>query len=158
MGRKNNIVLIVLGVLIVAVVVGVLVGRHKDTNSSSSSTTSSTSTTTKSTATVTNAVVITKTDSSLGNYLAEPSGAPLYTFDSDTSGVSNCTGACLTSWPAYQDMGATTGLPTNISTLKRPDNGQVQFTYKGLPLYTFVNDTPGNPTGNNVSGFQVAKP
>jgi predicted lipoprotein with Yx(FWY)xxD motif len=55
-------------------------------------------------------------------------------------------------------MGSTTGLPANISTIKRSDNGQIQYTYKGMPLYYFASDTKGQVTGNAVSGFYVAKP
>lgn len=107
---------------------------------------------------VNNAVVITKTDSKVGSYLAEPDGTALYTYTQDSNGVSNCTGSCLAAWPAYSDSGATTGLPANIGTIKRSDDGKIQFTYKGLPLYTFVSDGKGQVTGNGVSGFQVAKP
>ena len=153
MGKKNNIVLIILAVLIILVVGGVLIFRRQPTGS-----TTSPSGIPKSTAVVNNAVVITKTNSTLGNYLAEPSGLPLYTYEIDTSDVSNCTQECLASWPPYQDTGSTTSLPADIGVLTRPDTKQVQFTFKGLPLYTFANDTPGNPTGNNVSNFQVAKP
>lgn len=107
---------------------------------------------------INNAIVVTKTNSSVGAYLAEPSGQALYTYGADSNGVSNCTAACLSAWPAYVDTGATTGLPANFSTIKRTDNGQVQFTYKGKPLYTFVSDGNGQVTGNGVSNFSVAKP
>lgn len=107
---------------------------------------------------VNNAVLITKTNSSLGSYLAEPNGTPLYTYNSDSNGVSNCSGSCLSTWPVYQDAGSTAGLPQNVSTIKRADNGEVQYTYKGLPLYTFTSDSPGQVTGNNLNGFQVARP
>ncbi|HTB48698.1 MAG TPA: hypothetical protein VK712_01300 [Verrucomicrobiae bacterium] len=82
----------------------------------------------------------------------------LYTYGADTSGTSNCTGSCLSSWPAYQDTGSTAGLPTGISTIKRTDNGEIQYTYNGMPLYTFVGDSSGQVTGNGVSNFSVAKP
>ncbi len=101
---------------------------------------------------------MTKTSSSLGQYLADPNGKALYTYGADSSGVSNCTGACLANWPAYQDSGSTTNLPTGVGTIKRADNGQTQYTYQGLPLYYFVNDSQGQVTGNGISRFQVAKP
>jgi predicted lipoprotein with Yx(FWY)xxD motif len=123
-----------------------------------SSSTSSSSSSSSSGAAVNNAVLSTKTASGVGSYLADPNGNALYTFSSDSSGVSNCTGSCLANWPAYQDTGATTGLPTSVGTIKRTDNGQTQYTYKGLPLYTFVSDSKGQVTGNGVDGFQVAKP
>jgi predicted lipoprotein with Yx(FWY)xxD motif len=101
------------------------------------------------------AVIVTKTNSSVGSYLADPSDNTLYT---DGTATSNCADSCLSAWPAYQDKGATTGLPTNVSTVTRSDNGQIQYTYKGLPLYYFGSDSPGQVTGNGVSGFTVAKP
>src|ERR1700759_5278407 len=60
---------------------------------------------------VSNAVLVTKTNSSIGQYLTDPSGNALYTYGADTSGMSNCTGSCLTAWPAYQDKGSTSNLP-----------------------------------------------
>lgn len=109
-------------------------------------------------AAVNNAVLTTKTDPGLGQYLADPDGKALYTYDADTKGASNCTGSCLTAWPAYVDEGSTTGLPSGIGTIKRADNGQVQYTYNGLPLYYFASDSPGQVTGDGVENFSVAKP
>ncbi len=107
---------------------------------------------------INNAVVQTKTDPTVGNYLADLSGRTLYIFGGDSAGVSNCTSTCLATWPAYTDQGATTGLPSGFSTIKRSDNGQVQYTYNGMPLYYFASDENGQVTGNGVSNFQVAKP
>lgn len=111
----------------------------------------------KSSTTSLSSIVITKSyDSS--SYLAEPNGQPLYTYTKDTTNVSNCTSSCLTIWPAYIDNGSTTNLAKPLGTIKR-SNGQIQFTYNGLPLYTYVNDTNhSSPSGNNVAGFVLAKP
>ena len=109
-------------------------------------------------AAVNNAVLTTKTSSSVGQYLADPSGKALYTYGADSSGVSNCKGSCLASWPAYVATGSTTNLPQGVSTIKRSDNGQTQYTYNGMPLYYFVSDGQGQVTGNGVSNFSVAKP
>lgn len=129
---------------------------HKPNKPKVTNTTASTTSSQESA--VNNAVLATKTSSSLGQYLAEPNGQALYTYAGDTSGVSNCTGSCLASWPAYQDKGSTSGLPTGVSTIKRTDNGEIQYTYNGMPLYTFVSDSNGQVTGNGVSNFFVAKP
>ena len=159
---NKKVASLVVPVVIVVIAVGVYAHNHKsNTNATSNySSTSSTSTKTQSSssAKVNNAVVITKTDASLGEYLADSSGNSLYTYSSDSKGVSNCTGSCLSAWPPYQDKGATTGLPTNVGIIKRTDNGQAQYTYKGLPLYLFTSDSPGQVTGNGVSGFVVARP
>lgn len=144
--------------LIIVVVIVVAGGAYMLLHKSSKSTTTTKSASSTSAAAVNNAVLITKTDSSVGQYLADPSGKALYTYNADTSGVSNCTGSCLTAWPAYVDTGSTTGLPAGVSTIKRTDNGQVQYTYNGMPLYYFVSDSSGQVTGNGVQNFSVAKP
>jgi len=149
--NKNTSAIIGVIVVIVLVVGGYTI-FHKSSKSPASNSSNS------SVAAVNNAVLITKTSSSLGSYLAEPNGQALYTYGGDTTGVSKVTGSLLASWPAYQDSGATTGLPANVGTIKRTDNGEIQYTYKGLPLYTFVNDSPGQVTGNGVSNFNIATP
>lgn len=110
------------------------------------------------TSTATGAVLVTKTDANLGQYLADANGQALYTYGGDTSGVSNCTGSCLANWPAYIASSSTTSLPAGVSTIKRSDNGKMQYTYNGMPLYTFVGDSAGQVTGNGVSDFSIAKP
>lgn len=149
--KKSSTITLAVIVLIIVVGGGYLI-FHKSSPSTASSNSNS------QTAAVNNAVIITKSNSSLGQYLAEPSGQALYTYAADTSGVSNCTGSCLASWPPYQDKGSTSALPTGISTIKRTDNGDIQYTYNGMPLYTFIGDTNGQVTGNNVMSFTLAKP
>ena len=165
--QKKYIWILVAVIVIVGVIVGYEVLKKpatktasnytSSTNTSNSSNTSSSSSNNSATQ-VNNAVLITKNDATVGVFLADPSGNALYTYGSDTKGVSNCTGSCLSSWPAYQDKGSTTGLPANVSTIKRTDNGQIQYTYKGMPLYYFIGDKSNQVTGNGVSGFYVAVP
>jgi len=156
---KNTIIGVV--ILIILIVGGIAI-FHKSpsgTNNSAASSNSNNSPAAQTKApAVNNAVVLTKTSPSLGQYLTDPSGKALYTYNSDTSGVSNCTGSCLANWPAYQDTGATTGLPAGISTIKRTDNGQIQYTYNGMPLYYFTGDSGTQVTGNGVENFAIATP
>lgn len=153
--KKTNSIIIAIIILIVVIGGGYVI-FHKSGYKTPAA--SSANASTSSTPAVNNAVLTTKTNSSLGQYLADPSGKALYAYGSDTSGVSNCTGSCLSAWPAYQDKGATTDLPAGVGTITRTDNGQVQYTYNGLPLYYFASDSPGQVTGNGVSGFTAAKP
>ena len=102
-------------------------------------------------------VVMTKTSSTLGQYLADPNNKALYTYGADTTGVSNCSGSCLSSWPIYSAASAPATLPTNVTVITRSD-GTKQYAYKGMPLYTFTSDSAGQVTGNGVSNFNVAKP
>ena len=143
-------------IIVIIIAVGGYAIFHKSYSPPASSSTNSSSQ--SNVPSVNNAVVITKTDARLGKYLADPAGKPLYTYNADTSGVSNCTGSCLARWPAYQATGSTTNLPTDISTITRADNHQTQYTYKGMPLYYFVSDSNRQVTGDGVENFSIAKP
>jgi predicted lipoprotein with Yx(FWY)xxD motif len=87
--------------------------------------------------------------------VAASNGMTVYTFTKDVagSGTSACTGGCLTTWPALTvDPGvAPTGdasVTGALGTITRVDNGAIQVTYKGLPLYFFSKDTaPGDTNG-----------
>lgn len=153
----------IIGVIVVIIlIVGGILIFHKSpsykSNNSTASTNSKAPASQASTPAVNNAVVLTKTDPSLGQYLTDPSGRALYFYNADTQGVSNCTGSCLANWPAYQDKGSTSNLPSGISTIKRTDNGQIQYTYNGKPLYYFVSDNGTQVTGNGVENFSLAMP
>ena len=146
---------IIIAIIVIIVLIG---GGYALFHKSSKTTPTTTASTNTNAPAVNNSVLITKTSSSLGQYLADPSGKALYTYGADTSGVSNCTGSCLTNWPAYQATGSTANLPSGVSTIKRSDNGQTQYAYNGMPLYYFASDSSGQVTGNGVENFKVAKP
>jgi prepilin-type N-terminal cleavage/methylation domain-containing protein len=102
-------------------------------------------------------IVQTKTDSKLGQYLADSTGKALYTYGADTAGVSNCTGSCLATWPIYKAT-STTNLPANVTIITRSDGG-TQYAYKSMPLYYYTGDTvAGMVTGDDVNNFSAAKP
>jgi predicted lipoprotein with Yx(FWY)xxD motif len=93
---------------------------------------------------------------SLGTVLvAGSNGMTVYTFakDEKDSGESNCTGDCLVNWPALTvDEGETPtggdGVTGTLDTITRSDDGTLQVTYNGLPLYFFINDqAPGDANG-----------
>lgn len=93
-----------------------------------------------------------------GAMLTDTAGMTLYTFDKDQPGVSNCLADCLANWPvlAAADGDAAMG---DYAVIARPD-GLRQWSYKGLPLYTFVKDTaPGEVKGEGVKGvWHIARP
>lgn len=116
--------------------------------------------TTKPTATpVANNIYKTATNAKLGSYLTDMKGMTLYTFTKDKPGVSNCTGVCLTIWPAYTASSAGGTLPANVAVITRPDKS-LQYAYKGMPLYYYNKDkAPGDTLGQGVQGIWfVAKP
>ena len=154
-------------VVIVLILVGAYLGRHQlksmfgmSSTSAPSQTTQTKPVSTTSAMAPSDNIYLTKTDSSKGKYLTDFQGMTLYTYDKDTKGVSNCTGACATAWP-YYTSGATAEktLPTNISVITRPD-GHKQFAWKDMPLYYYTSDTKaGDVTGDGVGGvWHIVKP
>lgn len=146
--KKNKKWIIIAIIIVVIAVGGFVIYLMTKSNPNSN----------QSTATINNSIVNTKNNSNIGNYLTDLNGNTLYIYNSDVTGVSNCTGSCLSRWPAYIDTGSTTGLPTGFGTITRSDNGSIQYTYNGMPLYYFLSDTNGQVTGNGVENFQVAIP
>lgn len=150
-------------IIIVAILVvggGAYAIFHKSSPSTTSSTNPYSSTPAASSSTpkpaAAGAIIETKTSASAGSYLANASGNALYTYGGDTTGVSNCSGSCISAWPIYTVL-SSTNLPANVTTVTRTD-GTKQYAYKGLPLYTFTGDSSGQVTGDGVSNFHIAKP
>ena len=153
---KNKFILIIgVSIIIAITVTGFVINKTKKTSDTLQKQTLAHKTYQ---APLSNDVIKSKSNSSEGTYLTEPNGQALYVYDRDSKAVSNCLRSCITNWPPYLDTGSTTDLPANISTIKRNDTSVTQFTYKGLPLYTFRSDTNGRATGNGVAGFKIAKP
>lgn len=156
---KKMVFLAVIVVVIVLASVGIYLGVHNAKSASTAHT--SKPVVAKNTtyhAAVSNSVFVTKSSSALGQYLATPNGAPLYTYSKDTKGVSKCTASCLANWPAYSDTApAGTGLPLNVGATTRTDNGVAQYTYKDMPLYTYAQDSAGKVTGDGKGGFKLAR-
>jgi predicted lipoprotein with Yx(FWY)xxD motif len=83
------------------------------------------------------------------------SGMTVYIFTKDVkdSGKSECTGGCLETWPALTVPAGGTptggpGVTGTLGTITRADDGTLQVTYNGLPLYFFKNDkAPGDLAG-----------
>ena len=92
-----------------------------------------------------------------GSALVNGDGMSLYAFSLDTGGTSACTGDCAAEWVPLASQGAPVageGVDaTLLGTITR-DDGTMQVTYNGHPLYTFVNDTaPGDATGQGMDDF-----
>jgi len=95
--------------------------------------------------------------SSFGQVLFDGRGFVLYAFTRDPRGTSVCRGACARAWPPYlvktrprAGGGAAARL---LGTTKRQD-GSLQVTYAGRPLYYYVGDRrPGQILCQNVSEF-----
>ncbi|GAB3986876.1 hypothetical protein GCM10028807_05220 [Spirosoma daeguense] len=99
---------------------------------------------------------------SLGNVIAGENGKTLYFFAPDVTGVSSCSGNCVTVWPVFykENPSLGTGLKaSDFATITRSD-GAKQTTFKGWPLYYYQNDAKaGDVNGENVNNvWLVAKP
>ena len=104
-----------------------------------------------------NNYVAVQKNSKYGPYLAEPNGQALYTYQLDSFDQSNCTGECLKLWPPYlESPNAPKSLPINFGVIK--SSSGLQYTYKGRPLYTYIDDKVDQTNGQNVTGFILAKP
>jgi len=91
---------------------------------------------------------------SIGTVLTDAQGMTLYWFAPDTPKASKCNGSCATYWPPVKgpvSAAAGVSLPGTFGTITRQD-GSVQATYDGHPLYTYSGDTsPGQTNGNAVN-------
>jgi len=104
-------------------------------------------------------------DTSLGKVLTDDKGMTLYTFKNDVAGngKSACAGQCLVDWPALTVASGAPSKPAGATgdvALITRDDGAMQVTYNGLPLYRFISDkAPGDTKGEGVGGIWfVAKP
>lgn len=93
-----------------------------------------------------------------GEILVDERGYALYTFDQDTagSGASSCSGGCASAWPPLEapdeEPAGPADLPAELSTITR-DDGSLQVTYDGRPLYLYGGDAKaGDVTGDGVGG------
>ncbi|WP_434134734.1 hypothetical protein JQR88_15230 [Pseudomonas luteola] len=90
--------------------------------------------------------------------LVDDQGRTLYTYDKDTEGVSSCNGKCAENWPPLKVEAGSK--PSDAWTVIEREDGAMQWTYKGKPLYTFVQDKKaGDKTGDGKGGvWHIAKP
>ena len=91
--------------------------------------------------------------------LVDDNGMTLYTFAKDTGDKSMCNDKCAANWPPLKASSTDTGIEKwNVITR---DDKQMQWTYDGKPLYTFVMDKkPGDTNGDGKmdGAWKVAKP
>ncbi|GHN01491.1 hypothetical protein WSM22_29800 [Cytophagales bacterium WSM2-2] len=103
-----------------------------------------------------------KADAHFGNIIADDLGKTLYFFSTDNAGSNTCTGGCIANWPIFYVSNPTLG-----SGLSQDDfaeittaDGRKQTTYKGWPLYYFIDDKKAGDIFGDKSGnlWYVAKP
>jgi len=97
-------------------------------------------------------------NSAKGQVLTDAKGMTLYTFDKDAPGKLACVGACTGNWPPL--LAATDAKAEGDYSLVKRD-GEMQWAYKGKPLYRWKNDKkPGDITGDGFlnGAWHIAKP
>jgi predicted lipoprotein with Yx(FWY)xxD motif len=111
------------------------------------------------------ATVMAKTLGSQTILVAGSNGMTVYTFASDVagSGKSACSGGCLTKWPALTVAAGTTptagdGVSGQVGTITRADDGTLQVTYNGLPLYFYQGDHAAGDTNGSYPNWNLVKP
>jgi predicted lipoprotein with Yx(FWY)xxD motif len=97
-------------------------------------------------------------DTAKGKALVDAKGMTLYTYDRDSAGKSNCSGACVANWPAFEAL-ADAKAGGEWTVIERAD-GKRQWAYRGQPLYRWKDDKkPGDTTGDGVNNvWRIARP
>jgi predicted lipoprotein with Yx(FWY)xxD motif len=73
--------------------------------------------------------------------LTNTKGLTLYSLSIEKHGRFICTFACTSTWhPLVVPAGVKPTGPVPLGTVKRPDDGHTQVTFKGRPLYVFSGD------------------
>ncbi|HVX32020.1 MAG TPA: hypothetical protein VHA80_02680 [Solirubrobacterales bacterium] len=93
----------------------------------------------------------------LGKVIVDAQGMTLYDFHKDKGTTSACYGECAVAWPPLLTSGepkAMGGAEQSLLGTTRRKDGTLQVTYKGHPVYGFVEDKkPGETNGNDFKGF-----
>ena len=101
----------------------------------------------------------TSSKAGIGTYLVDGNGITLYWTTLDSVGQSNVTGAILANWPIFYSLNIVVPSSLNASdfaSITRGD-GTKQTTYKGRPIYYYINDqTAGNTFGQGINGIWFA--
>jgi predicted lipoprotein with Yx(FWY)xxD motif len=99
-------------------------------------------------------------DSTVGKILVDARGFTLYTFKNDVAGSGKSAAEALTAvWPPLSLDAAPSGVTgaTGAWAMFTRADGKTQVTYKGMPLYFFVNDkAAGDTNGDKVGNVWFA--
>jgi predicted lipoprotein with Yx(FWY)xxD motif len=134
-----------------------LIGCSKKTSSTPTTTSPTTQTTTTHTLVALSVNISTKTG--IGTYLVDGNGHTLYWTSLDSVGQSNVTGTILANWPIFYVANIVSASPlvaSDFGSITRTD-GNKQTTYKGRPVYYYINDqAAGDTRGQGINGVWFA--
>ncbi len=93
-------------------------------------------------------------DSEFGRVLFDANGQVVYVFEIDGRNRSGCTSAeCVKAWPPVltrEPPSAGAGADESLLGTIRRDDGMLQVTYNGRPLYFYEHESPGEIKCHNV--------
>jgi predicted lipoprotein with Yx(FWY)xxD motif len=99
---------------------------------------------------------ITTADSEFGTMLFDEPGQAIYLFDKETASRPDCYGECAAAWPPVLTTGtpraAGAARPDLLGTVQR-DDGSMQVTYAGHPLYHYAHEEAGQVLCHDVVEF-----
>lgn len=92
----------------------------------------------------------------LGSVMTDADGRTLYMFTPDPTGESVCTGGCAEAWPpltidSEANLRESVRAETSLGTTER-DDGSLQVTAGGMPLYYFVRDEAPDDINGQEAG------
>jgi predicted lipoprotein with Yx(FWY)xxD motif len=95
-------------------------------------------------------------DSDYGPMLFDERGQAIYLFDRETSGTPACYDDCAAEWPPVLTQGtpgAGGGVSARLLGTTERDDGSVQVTYNGHPLYFYADEGPGQVLCHDVDHY-----
>lgn len=82
-------------------------------------------------------------DNGKSTYTSFPDVLPLYIFEGDERGKSKCDRLCTAVWPILAAFD--NAQPAGDWTIIKREDGRRQWTYRGMPVYTFYDDRGYDP-------------
>jgi predicted lipoprotein with Yx(FWY)xxD motif len=94
-------------------------------------------------------------ESDFGRVLSDANGQAIYIFEIDDRNQSNCTSAeCVKAWPPVlteEEPSAGADIDAELLGTIRRDDGTLQVTYSGRPLYFYEHEVPSEIKCHNVN-------
>jgi predicted lipoprotein with Yx(FWY)xxD motif len=101
-------------------------------------------------------VGITTGPSDFGPMLFDERGQAIYLFDRETTAEPDCYGECAKAWPPVLTTGepqAAGDVRADLLGTAERDDGSLQVTYAGHPLYFYAHEDPGQVLCHDVTEF-----
>jgi predicted lipoprotein with Yx(FWY)xxD motif len=95
-------------------------------------------------------------DSEYGTMLFDERGQAIYLFDKETSDTAECYGDCAVAWPPVLTDGppeAEAEVDAGLLGTTERDDGSLQVTYNGHPLYFYADEGPGEVLCHDVDDY-----